>query len=81
MSWKLSRHAREVMIQRGIEERWIYSVLESPSLCREIGSEEVHFFGVIEAAEGRCLKVVANPQKVLIVTVYFDRKMRKRGCR
>jgi len=81
MSWKFSRHAREVMAHRGIEERWVYSVLESPSLRKEIGQEELHFFGVIEGAEGRCLKVVANPKKALIVTVYFDRKMRKRGCR
>jgi hypothetical protein len=48
---------------------------------REISREEFNFFGVIEVAEGRCLKVVANPKKALIVTVYFDRKMKKRGCR
>jgi hypothetical protein len=70
-----------VIIQRGIAEKWIRDVLQNPTSHRAVGADEVHFFGVVEEAEGRCLKVVVNPGKGLIVTVYFDRNMRKRGCK
>ena len=36
---------------------------------------------MIEAYENRCLKVVVNPVKRLEITVYFDRQMRKKGCK
>jgi hypothetical protein len=81
MEWKLSRHARDVITRREIAESWIEGVLRSPTIRRAVGPEEVHLFGTIEEMENRCLKVVLNPGKNLIITVYFDRKMRKRGCK
>jgi len=30
---------------------------------------------------GGVIKVVVNPIKHLIVTAYFDRKMKKKGCK
>ena len=80
MEWRLSQHARDVIIQRGIAEKWIDDVLQNPTVQHTIGPDEIHLFGIVEEAEGRCLKVVVNPGKGLIVTVYFDRNMRKRGC-
>jgi len=81
MQYRLSQHAKDVIAQRGIEEAWIEQVLMAPSLKKMIDQNEVHYYASIEAYENRCLKVVYNPQKRLIVTVYFDRGMRKKGCK
>jgi len=42
---------------------------------------EVHYFKTIEENLHRCLKVVINPVSMKIITVYFDRNMRKKGCK
>ena len=81
MKYRLSIHAQDVMNHRGIALQWIETVLSSPSLTVEKCETEVHFFGMIEAYENRCLKVVVNPVKRLVITVYFDRQMRKKGCK
>ena len=81
MKYKLSTHAKDVMHHRGIELVWIEAVVAAPALIVKINEFKIHMFGTIEANGNRCLKVVVNPAKALIVTVYFDRQMRKRGCK
>ncbi|MCF6207694.1 MAG: DUF4258 domain-containing protein [Sulfurovum sp.] len=78
---KLSIHAKDVMDNRNIPEKWVYCVLNDPSLIIEIKEDEVHYYGMIETHDNRCLKVVVNPLKALVVTTYFDRKMQKKGCK
>lgn len=81
MKYRISAHAQEVMHHRGIKLAWVEAVISNPSLVCEVNEHEIHFFGIIAAYGHRCLKVVVNPSKELIVTVYFDRQMRKKGCR
>ena len=81
MAFKLSIHAQDVMKNRHIKEEWVYRIIKNPSLVIKVKDEEVHFFAVINEYNERCLKVVINPLNKIIITTYFDRKMKKKGCR
>lgn len=80
MKYHLSKHAQEVMEKRGVQLVWIETTLLHPTLVASMSDNEVHYYSLIRENENRCLKVVCNPLKELIVTVYFDRNMRKKGC-
>jgi hypothetical protein len=81
MKFRFSVHAKDVMKNRNIVEEWVYAIIESPTATINIANDEVHLYGIIDAYGGRCLKVVINPLKNLIITTYFDRNMKKRGCK
>jgi len=81
MEYKLSQHAKTVMVARSIKKEWIERTIKNPSLTVEKSSNEINFFSTIEENENRCLKVVINPITMIIVTLYFDRNMRKKGCK
>jgi len=81
MKFKLSNHAEDVILSRNISERWVRSTIENPSARVKINEEEIHYFSTIHEYGNRCLKVVVNPTKYLIVTTYFDRKKKKEGCK
>ena len=81
MKFKLSSHAKDVMVSRNISEEWIRSTIENPSAQVKIDEEEIHYFSTIHEHGDRCLKVVVNPANYLIVTTYFDRKKQKKGCK
>ncbi len=69
------------MSERGISKKWVFDTLEKYSLKISISNVEEHYFKQIDIADNRCLKVVYNPLGKRIVTVYFDRNMRKKGCK
>jgi len=81
MEYRLSQHAKDVTAARGIKEAWIEKTLLNPSLKIIKASNEVNLFLAIQANENRCLKVVVNPISMIVITAYFDRNMRKKGCR
>ena len=81
MNYKLSKHALDVMSSRNIKEEWVDFTLETPSLIKKISIIEAHYFSKIEDNGSRCLKVVMNPTTGIIITAYFDRNMRKKGCK
>ena len=81
MKFKLSVHAKDVMDNRNIVEDWVYAILDNPFVTIEIAKDEVHVYGTIKEYNNRCLKVVVNPLKSLVITTYFDRKMKKKGCK
>ena len=81
MKFKLSVHAKDVMKNRNIIEDWVYAILNNPSVTMDIAKDEVHLYGIIDEYNDRCLKVVINPLKNLVITTYFDRKMKKKGCK
>ncbi|AHJ11905.1 DUF4258 domain-containing protein [Sulfurospirillum multivorans] len=81
MKYKLTGHAIDVMTSRGITIEWIERAVESPSFHTSISDFEEHFFKTIEEVSNWCLKVVVNPTSMKIVTAYFDRNMRKKGCK
>jgi len=69
------------MFNRNVKEEWVDYALKNPSLVKNISIIEAHYFSIIEENESRCLKVVINPSTEVIVTAYFDRNMRKKGCK
>lgn len=79
-SYTLTRHAHQVIIERGIPEEWIQEVLLHPSRIESDKSDPqlCHALGLIEEYENRVLRVIYNattePWK--IVTAYFDRKQK-----
>ncbi|MDD2652266.1 MAG: DUF4258 domain-containing protein [Sulfurimonas sp.] len=81
MKYELTQHAMDVMLSRGIQKEWIESALEFPSYHKIISDTEEHFFKTINEFSNRCLKVVVNPTNLKVVTAYFDRNMRKKGCK
>lgn len=81
MEFRFSKHAIDVMHNRKIKREWVEIALQKPSLIHEIACNEFHYFALINENEKRCLKVVFNPVSQIVVTVYFDRNMRKKGCR
>ncbi len=81
MKYEMTQHAVDVMLSRGIQKEWIESALELPSYHEIISASEEHFFKPIDEFSNRCLKVVVNPTNLKIVTAYFDRNMRKKGCK
>ncbi len=81
MEYRLSKHALDVIKARDIKEKWIESTIDSPSLKIFKSKNELILFSTVEENERRCLKVVINPTLKIVVTAYFDRNMRKKGCK
>ncbi len=81
MKYRLSQHALDVIRARAIKEEWIENTSENPSLKVVKAPNEVNLFSTIKENENRCLKVVVNPISMIVVTAYFDRNMRKKGCK
>jgi len=80
MKYELSKHANDVLLRRDIDIDWIDDVLSNPTKKDVISETEMHFYKTIIEASNRCLKVVINPINEKIITAYFDRNMRKKGC-
>jgi hypothetical protein len=76
-----SKHVKKRIEERDLEEDWIVDTINSPDKTVIKSDEEVHFFKQIVDFAGRCLKVVFNPIKKLVVTAHFERKMTKKGCK
>ncbi|MCK4277648.1 MAG: hypothetical protein KAW82_00460, partial [Desulfurellaceae bacterium] len=49
----------------------------NPDMVKTVSDAEVHHFKLIEEFENRFLKVVLNPEKEVIVTFHFDRRLRR----
>jgi len=69
------------MTARGISMDWVEYTVDNPSLKIVKASDELHLYSTINTHGNRCLKVVINPISMVVITVYFDRNMRKRGCK
>ena len=78
---KFSTHAIERINERGIDKKWIFDTMNSPDKKEVISEEETHFFKKIIEFAGKCLKVVFNPVKNIVITAHFDRKMTKNNCK
>ncbi len=82
MKYELSDHARTVIRERDIPPEWIEQVLHQPQKIEDDSSdtELEHRLGQIKQHGGRVLRVIINKtdDPIRVVTVYFDRAMRKR---
>ncbi len=82
MKYELSDHARTVIREREIPTEWIEQVLHQPQKVEDDSSdtELEHRLGRIKQYGGRVMRVIINKtdDPIRVVTVYFDRSMRKR---
>ena len=75
--YKLSNHAKErLALRTEIEIKGIAQALESPIIIKNISKCEAHYYKNIPEYGGRVLKVVVNPLSKIIITVFFDRRIR-----
>lgn len=81
MKYELTQHALDVISARGIKREWIELSMYDPFFQVTVCDVEVHYFRSIEENANRCLKVVVNPTTMKVITAYFDRNMRKKGCK
>ena len=78
----LTEHARTVLSERSIDEKWVAGILRHPE--REEPDREnpelKHALGHIPEHDGRVLRVVynASTQPVRVVTAFFDRTQRNK---
>lgn len=78
----LSDHTRDMLKERNILEEWVWRTINSPyrKKRRVDYDDNMHYLKSIKEREGRVLHVVVNPnvQPNRIVTVFFDRRARKK---
>ncbi len=79
--FNFSKHLKERIRERNLDKAWIVGTIKSPDKTVLKSKEETHFFRKIVEFSGKCLKVVFNPIKKLVVTAHFDRKMTKKSCK
>ncbi|MCD6129966.1 MAG: DUF4258 domain-containing protein [Deltaproteobacteria bacterium] len=75
--YRLSTHALDRLEDREIKIDWIEKTILNPDMVKTVSDAEVHHFKLIEEFESRFLKVVLNPEKEVIVTFHFDRRLRR----
>jgi uncharacterized DUF497 family protein len=82
VSYELTKHARDVIDERGIAVEWMERVLSTPALIEPAESDVAleNRFGRIAEFGNRVLRVVVNTTVVpeLVVSVYFDRRMKNK---
>lgn len=77
--YEFSGHAYDMLKERNIREVWVRLAMENPERKELEDDGTVHYIRAIEEYEGRYLRVVVNPdvKPPRIVTVFFDRKIRR----
>ncbi len=77
---EFSTHARTVMAERQIPEEWVRAAFQSPDRSEMSDDGNRHFLKAIPEHGGRVLRVVVNARgiPVRVVTVFFDRRLRRR---
>lgn len=78
---ELTRHARSMLEERGISEEWLWRALDNPDGGESGEDGNIHDTKAIHERAGRVLRVVVNAdaERNGIVTVFFDRRLRKRS--
>ena len=80
MNLKLSAHTQDMLKERNIPEEWVWRTIDKPDWTNVGIDNNNHYFKSITEHEGRFLHVVVNqhasPENV--VTVFFDRKARRK---
>jgi len=75
--YKFSNHALKVLkIRKEIKEEWIWQTIEYPFMEVRISDSEIHLFRKIDEFGGKVLKVIINPEKKMIITAFFDRRIK-----
>lgn len=77
---ELTSHARDMLQERGIPEEWAWRTIQTPDDKKwHAVDDNVHYTKSIKERDGRVLRVIVdqNVHPHHIVTVFFDRRLRK----
>lgn len=78
---EFASHAKDMLIERGIVEEWVWRTVNAPDRKRRHPDHDnMHYTKMLGDAKGRVLHVVVDErsQPNHVVTVFFDRRMRKK---
>lgn len=77
---KRSKHFREMLKERNIEEEWVDRCEQNPDKTEDCDDGTRHFIKQVPEFENRWLRVIVNinvtPSKE--VTAFFDRRLRRK---
>jgi len=76
-----SKHSLTILEERGIKQDWIFETINNPEDFQKVSDNEIHFIKNIIENENRCLKVVFNLLTNTLITAFFDRGLKKKGCK
>ena len=78
MDYKLTVHARDMIKERQITEKWIKDTLDNPDHTEKKDDGTIHYIKAISAHANRFLRVIINPKDSRVVTIFFDRRFKRR---
>jgi hypothetical protein len=78
IEYDISGHARDMMNERRIPEEWVKRTLRGPDYSEEKEDGTIHYIKTIPEHGGRFLRVIANPRDLRVVTLFFDRRLKRR---
>lgn len=74
----LSQHAKDTFQDRSnILPEWIERAILEPDWTESYSPKEFHYIRRIPEFGDRFLRVIVNPKKKVIVTFFFDRRLKK----
>lgn len=78
---KFTRHAEDMLAERGIERGWVERTIGEPDTIEPDGARAnvTRAFRSIPEREGRVLRVVysMNDDEIRVITAFFDRARRR----
>lgn len=74
-----SEHAHDMLIERKVNHDWVDLAINDPDIKEKHGDSTIHYIKCIKEYNNRYLRVVVNHnvKPMRIVTLYFDRRLRK----
>jgi hypothetical protein len=80
LKFEFSIHAQNMLAKRKIPEEWVWRTINDPEMEFIGDDSNNHYTKAIVEKAGRVLHVVVNPyvQPNRIVTLFFDRRLRKK---
>ena len=82
MDYILTQHARDALAKRKIDVEWLERTLAHPKRIEPDKTDPAleHRLAIISERGDRVLRIIVNKSEspILVVTLFFDRKMRGR---
>jgi len=78
MKYKYTMYFEKEVIRKRpyLNKDWCISVLENPIRYEKQDNNRYRFWGIIEQADGRILRVITLEYKVTIHNAFFDRRFK-----
>lgn len=79
--FEFSTHAKDMLQERNISEEWVWRTIDVYTRKWPGQDDNMHYAKPIRERDSRVLHVVVNPNvdPQIIVTVFFDRRLKKLG--